>query len=286
MEHSKKNKIRIIVVFASLFIAVSTLLLLIFFAGKKTYTVTFDLNGGTLLSGSLTQHVIRGQNASPPKTVKDGAYFLTWSESYNGITKDVVIEAIWEYETTPGIIYSEGENQNFTEIVGAYKYLSGEVYIGAFHDKKKVLGIKSGAFADCTDITKVYLLDGLLVIEDKAFSGCTSLKEIEIPETVSRLCSEAFSGCTSLEKIVLKEGLKEIGAGAFAGCTSLKEIVIPESVEKIDKDAFLGCEGLVIKTTLSEDEMPEGWCEGWSCDAEVVWGMVVETPKDESEKEE
>ncbi len=271
MDYTKNNKIRIIIVFVALFLAVSTLLMLIFFAGKKTYTVTFDLNGGTLLSGSLTQHVTRGQNASPPKTVKEGAYFLSWSESYREITRDIVIEAIWEYETTPGIVYADSENQNYTEITGAYKYIKGDVYIGSSHGDKKVLGIKAAAFAECVDITKVYLLDGLLTIEEKAFYGCTSLEEIEIPKTVSRLGSNAFGGCESLETLVLNEGLREIGESAFEGCSSLKELTLPESVTKIGKNAFLGCADLVIKVNFTKDEMPEDWDENWYGDAQVVW---------------
>ncbi len=271
MDYTKNNKIRIIIVFVALFLAVSTLLMLIFFAGKKTYTVTFDLNGGTLLSGSLTQHVTRGQNASPPKTVKEGAYFLSWNESYREITRDIVIEAVWEYKTTPGIVYADSENQNFTEITGAYKYIKGDVYIGSSHEEKKVLGIKAAAFAECVDITRVYLLDGLLTIEEKAFYGCSSLKEIEIPETISRLGNNAFWGCESLETLVLNEGLREIGESAFEGCSSLKELTIPKSVTKIGKNAFLGCTDLVIKLGFSKEEIPKDWDEDWYGDAEIIW---------------
>ena len=50
MEHRKHN-LNIILVFGILFLVVTVLLLLVFFAGKKTYVVEFDLNGGTLVSG-------------------------------------------------------------------------------------------------------------------------------------------------------------------------------------------------------------------------------------------
>ena len=249
-----KHKLKIIVVFATLFLTVVILLLLIFFHGKKSYTVTFELDGGTLISGSLVQTVTRGQNAIPPTVTKDGCYFLAWSAPYRQITHDVTIEAIWEYETTPGIIYSESESSNFTEISGAYKYINGEVYIGAYHDEKKLLGIKRGAFSGCIDITRVYLLDGLITIEEEAFLGCTGLAEIAIPETVTRIGANAFSGCEKLEKLTLNEGLLEIGAGAFANCTSLKEVVIPASVKKIDETAFEGCEDIVIKYAEAAEE--------------------------------
>ena len=45
-----KGKYKIILIFAIFFIIVSTLLALIFYAGKKSHNVRFDINGGTLLS--------------------------------------------------------------------------------------------------------------------------------------------------------------------------------------------------------------------------------------------
>ncbi len=269
MKEKHGGKFKIILTFAVLFAVVSVLLLLVFFAGKKTHIVHFDLDGGTLISGSLEQHVTQGQDATPPTAVKDGAYLRGWSTSYKQITKDVVIRAIWEYETTPGIIYSSGSNQNFVEIAGAYEYIRGEIYLGAYYGDKKVLGIRDSAFADCDGITKVYLLDGLLSIGNGAFSGCTALESLEIPETVTHIgngvflgCESlemltlnkglleigdnAFEGCAKLEKIVIPETVTHIGAGAFKNCTSLKEIVIPETVTHIGEGAFEGCESLEV----------------------------------------
>ena len=61
-----KGKFKIVLTFSILFLVVTLLLLLIFYEGKKTYVVQFDLNGGTLISGSLEQHVTQGQDAIPP----------------------------------------------------------------------------------------------------------------------------------------------------------------------------------------------------------------------------
>ena len=69
-----------------------------------------------------------------------------------------MLTAIWEYETTVGIAYDAGEDQNYAEIESAFKYLRGEVYLGAYHDGKKILGIKDGAFKECKGITDIYLL--------------------------------------------------------------------------------------------------------------------------------
>ncbi len=312
MKNTHTGKLKIIIVFGVLFLLIAVLLMLIFLDGKKTYTVRFELDGGTLLGGSLEQRVMQGQDAIPPSVVKEGAFLRGWSASYRRITRDIVIEAVWEYETTAGIIYADSENRNFTEIIGAFPHLRGEIYLGAYHDEKKVLGIRDKVFANQTEITKVYLLDGLYSIGAEAFANCTKLTEIEVPETVIYLGAGAFRGCTALETLVLNEGLLTIStgafegctaltevvlpdgmttlsAGAFAGCTELTEVFLPESLLIIEEGAFKGCQNLVIKTTLPYEEWPVGWVDGWFGDAtvEVVEKEEVEEDKkDEDDKKD
>lgn len=279
-----KHKKKVIIVLIVEFLVLSLLLVMIFFAGKKTYTVTFDLNGGTLLSGETTQKVTQGQNANPPQVTKNGCYFLNWSTSYRQVTKDLVIRAIWEYETTPGIEYETKEDSNYCEIVGAYKGIAGDVFIGAYHNEKKVLGIREGAFEGCENIVSIYLLDGIINIEDRAFAGCTSLEKIEMPSTLLMLGDEVFKDCASLETITLPNSLKTIGEYAFAGCTALKEILIPESVKTIGKNAFDNLE-LVISTPLKATEQPTGWAQDWYVNASVVWEYVDNSGNEEEETE-
>lgn len=244
MKENYKGKWKIVIAFAILFVVAATLLVLVFYAGKKSYTVTFDLDGGTLISGSLEQHVIRGQDATPPTAVKEGAYLRSWSASTKQVTKNMVVRAIWEYETTPGIIYSSEQNQNYAEILGSFEYLKGEVYLGAYYGDKKILGICDGAFEGRAGITKIYLLDGLVYIGENAFAGCTGLTEIEIPETVTHIEAGAFKGCSSLEKIVLHDSIVKIDEGAFEGCSSLKEIKLPADITDIGDNMFNGCSAL------------------------------------------
>ena len=267
MKTKHPGKTKIIIAFGILFLLVSILLAIIFLDSKKTYTVTFDPNGGTVLSGSLEQRVLQGQDAVPPSVVMDGAVLRGWSTSYRRVTKDIVVEAVWEYETTAGIIYADSENRNFTEIIGSYPHLRGEIYLDAYFNEKKVLGILDNAFANQTEITKVYLLDGLLSIGDSAFSNCTKLTEIEIQETVMRLGVRAFSGCESLETLILQDGILEIGEYAFENCTALTEVIIPSSITTIGANAFAGCTDLVVKVYIPQEEWPEGWDADWLGDA-------------------
>ena len=106
------------------FLFVITIVLLTVYAGNKTYTVTFDVNGGTYISGNLVQTVRHGQSATPPVVTKDGAFLLEWSEDYKTITKDEITEKCTNGEniTTPKdisgdyylYIYAEDELQNET----------------------------------------------------------------------------------------------------------------------------------------------------------------------------
>ena len=286
-----KQKTKLIIILAAEFVAISIVLLLIFFAGKKSYTVTFDLNGGILISGDTVQRVTQGQNATPPSVAKDGHYLMGWAGNYRKVTSDTTVRAIWEYETTPGIIYSDSENQNFTEIVGSFKELRGEVYIGAYHDEKIVLSINENAFRDRTEITAVHLLDGILSIEDGAFAGCVKMEEIDIPSTVVRIGRGAFEGCESLKSITLPASLVEIEDGAFAGCESLTEIIFVDAkknkdgeieytslFEKIGDGVFLGCKS-VATVALPESLKEIGALAFSGCEslAEITIPSAVES---------
>lgn len=295
-----KKHYKLIIILTVEFIAFAVLLLLVFLAGKKTYTITFDVNGGTLLSGEISQRIVQGQNATPPSVAKDGHYLLRWSGAYNKVTKDATVRAIWEYETTTGIEYDSPNNKTYCEISGCHPFISGDVYIGAYYNDKKILSIKKGAFESCSRITSIYMLDGVLDIGERAFADCTALEKIELPSTVLFLgkeafigCSEltelvlptdleyigegAFKNCTALEEITFPEGLIGIGAGAFEGCSSLKKINIPKSVVEIEADAFKDCKNLE-SVTLSKGLTTIGSSAFSGCDSllEITLPETVE----------
>lgn len=248
-----RQRLKLFIILGVEFIAIAIMLLLIFFAGKQSYMVTFDLNGGTLLSGDPVQRVTQGHNATPPSVAKDGHYFLRWSGSYNKVTHDVTVYAIWEYETSPGIEYNCPDDATYCTISGAFKGLQGELYVGAYHNGLKALGIEDSAFEDCVGITKLHFLDGALTIGNNVFAGCTSLESIELPNTVFSMGNGVFQDCTSLQSIALPRDLRTLGEDAFAGCTALEEVVLPEGLTRIGANAFAGCESLqsiVLPTTL------------------------------------
>ncbi len=260
----KKARIKLWIILGIEFIAIIAMLCMIYFAGKKVYTVRFELNGGILISGETEQRVTQGQNATAPTVAKNGCYLLKWSTSYSRVTSDLVVEAIWEYETSHGIEYTadeEGKDRNYCEISGSFENIGGAIYIGAYHNSQKVLGIKEGAFQDRTRITSVYLLDGILTIEDNVFAGCTNLETVVLPSTLIYLGANAFKDCVNLKTVVatetldsmtqteaekymqeeicdLPKALEYIGDGAFSGCDSLQNVYIPESVTTMGHRVF------------------------------------------------
>ena len=302
-----KQKVKLLIILAVEFVVIASILLLIFFAGKKSYTVTFDLNGGTLLSGNTVQRVTQGQSADPPEVTKDGASFRAWSGSYRQVTHDITIKAVWEYTTTPGIVYSEpaeGSDSNFCEIIGCYSGIRGAVYIDGFHNNRTVIGIRDGVF-EGREITSMYLLDGLLDIGARAFKDCVKMQSIELPSTVVSIRSSALENCVELTSLILPESLLYIGSNAFLNCEKITELILPENVLSIGENAFLGCEGIeeiiipesvltiganafdentVIKVRIKESEKPSGWDSNCFGNATVIWEYVDEVEVDEDGK--
>lgn len=64
------------------------------------YTVTFNPNGGTLASGSLSQSVISGGSATAPTVTRSGYTFSSWSGAYTNVTSDRTVTAQWTQNTT------------------------------------------------------------------------------------------------------------------------------------------------------------------------------------------
>ena len=109
--------------------------------------------------------------------------------------------------------------------------LKGELYL-----PKVTYTVKSNAFANCKDITKVTLdlyVGNIDVDEDSGTTGVSSYKEI-------------FKDCTSLMEVFAPK-LKYVATGMFQGCKKLIKIDAP-SVIQIYNYAFMDCELLSAAT--------------------------------------
>lgn len=80
---------------------------------SKAYTVTFEFEGGALISGDAVQSVRSGGAAIPPEVTRKGYMLEAWSVPYANVTGDVTVKAIWAKAYTVtfdlnGAILSEG----------------------------------------------------------------------------------------------------------------------------------------------------------------------------------
>ena len=62
--------------------------------GKQTYTITFDLNGGELVSGETVQSVEEGSPAMAPEAT-NGRLELSWDKDFANVTGDMTVTAQW-----------------------------------------------------------------------------------------------------------------------------------------------------------------------------------------------
>jgi len=111
--------------------------------------------------------------------------------------------------------------------------------------------IDSGAFAYCQSLTELILPNSLIKLGKTILVGSRLIERVIIPAALTEISAESFA-YSSVKTLVLSEGIKKIGYSAFAHCTSLKEIFLPDSLLEIEMEAFSEC------LALSELTLPDG----------------------------
>ncbi len=89
------------------------------------YTVTFDLNGGQLVSGELTQKVAVGGAAVPP-VATNGSLALSWDVDFSHVTSDLTVKAVWSKARLDNVQLAElGQKATVTVQVDGWAAGSG-----------------------------------------------------------------------------------------------------------------------------------------------------------------
>ena len=149
-------------------------------------------------------------------------------------------------------------------VFGAYSHYGNNNYVPKTLTKVTVFGgeIGSSAFAGCSNIVSIILLDSVTSISDSAFENCSSLTSLVIGNSVDFIDDSAFDGCNNLQYNVeenlcylgnadnpylyllgtttkditfanINDNCKMINSASFEGCTSLTSVSIPTSVKYI-----------------------------------------------------
>ena len=138
---------------------------------------------------------------------------------------------------------------------GSVKIPTTITYEGVLYN---VVGIRSWAFKDCTDLISIEIPSSVKYIGEKVFDGCSNLSAVYITDLAS-WCNITFAGLrvdwdntlyTSnplyfarhlFLNVEFPNGLTTIGDYAFAGCSDLQSIEIPNSITSIGYSAFANC---------------------------------------------
>ena len=78
---------------------------------------------------------------------------------------------------------------------------AGAIVVPATLGGKPVTGVGQGAFAGCSSLTSVTLLEGVTSIGFSAFSDCGALRSVTIPSSVTDVGHWSFRRCSSLTTV-------------------------------------------------------------------------------------
>ena len=121
------------------------------------------------------------------------------------------------------------------------------------------------AFADCQNLKKVTLGNGITYIPEAIVWDCRNLENINIPSNVQTIGNRAFYNCEKLKNISIPDSVTKIGYSCFENCTSLKSVSMGVNVNTIDYCAFKGCSSLEsINISDSLSKIPDSCFSGCS----------------------
>lgn len=148
-------------------------------------------------------------------------------------------------------------------------YLAERDISGRITIPLQVSNISAHAFAHCSGLTQVKLIQGIkhigsfafiecynlekinipslydLDLKEATFEGCSKLREITIPKNIISFGKCLFYECWELEKINIETSkIRIIPIQCFAYCESLIRIDFNDGLEEIQENAFIGCESM------------------------------------------
>lgn len=265
-----------IIISASAVIAILIVILLIVFL-TSSYTVTFDLQGGTLEDTTMEFSV--GDLYQMPIPTKEGFAFDNWY--YNGeafpptgewtIEEDITLVARWEYRDENGIVYEKVDG-GFA-VVNYKGIATDKIYVPKTHQDIPVVAIKGDAFKSLSHYlsgsntvivyapyTVVSIEDGADFHENLEISRYTETDEIGLVyyEKENGVSIVNYLGNYKKDIVIPEEyngkPVTEISSKVFYGAqnridqssTSFFRVLVPLSVKKIGDSTFGTCGGVKV----------------------------------------
>lgn len=212
----------------------------------ETYTITYELNGGTNADGNPESYNVETETIILESATKNGYALEGWykedsfatkvTEIAKGSTGNITLYAKWiiTADTVAAAIGAlSGEGPHDIAVVGE---ITGET----------ISAIKTALQNNETAKVNLDLSQatGLTVIDSSAFKDCSTLVRVSIPGSVTTIKSYAFANCVNLTTVSIPDGVSSIWYSVFEGCTSLTSVNIPDSVTEVSFDNFKDCTSL------------------------------------------
>ena len=125
---------------------------------------------------------------------------------------------------------------------GSVKIPTTITYEGVLYN---VVGIRSWAFKDCTDLISIEIPSSVKYIGEKVFDGCSNLSAVYITDLAS-WCNITFAGLrVDWDNTLYTSNPLYFARHLFLNGEEVVKLIIPSGVESISSQAFIGCEGLV-----------------------------------------
>ena len=223
---------------------------------RDKYTVTFNDNGGTLVSGNASQTVKYGASVTAPMFEREGYTFVGYDkDNYTNISESITVNANWKInQYTITIIYDDGQankviTQDYDSEINEMLPYDLERIGYTFDGWDKLMPAKMPA--QDTTINAKWL--AIFYVSNNSVTGLTphgkTFSKITIPESIdgvkiTDIDSSAFYNCDSLTSVTIPDSVTSIGDSAFYSCDSLTSVVIPDSVTSIGDWAFHNCDSL------------------------------------------
>ena len=239
-----------------------------------TYTITYNLNGGTNDNENPASYTIESETITLAAPTRTGYIFAGWytdeyysadiTEIPTGSTENKNLYAKWEHILYTADTINEIDLSKLNETYTIY--VIGDIT----NETVKNIGdkIQYANHAICLDLseatglTEITANDGKSVlantnynfkelilpntiesIGNRAFLDC-NFTSISLPNSLMYIGDYAFFGCYKLSEITLPQELKSIGEYAFCNCGKLESLEIPEKCTSIGQSAFQGCRSL------------------------------------------